>query len=139
MTTFEELKNRTLEEQIEGVNMAMKQASKPFKNSRTFAKETGLNVVFSKIEKYFNKKGYTFNEDKSIFVKQKQNTQQEENPDALILNYLKNEEKGTVKKGSFPLYEDAQKELQEIYEKYPYFSKTDILYVIIKEGVKSLK
>lgn len=139
MATFEELKNRTLEEQIEGVNMAMKQASKPFKNSRTFAKETGLNVVFSKIEKYYSKKGYTFNEEKSIFIKQKGNTQQEENPDTLILNYLKNDNKGTVKKGSFPLYEDAQKELQAVYEKYPYFSKTDILYVIIKEGVKNLK
>lgn len=139
MATFEELKNRTLEEQIEEVNMSMKQASKPFKNSRTFAKETGLNVVFSKIDKYFSKRGYAFDEKKNIFIKQKGNTQQEENPDTLILNYLKNDNKGTVRKGSFPLYEDAQKELQEIYEKYPYFSKTDILYVIIKEGVKSLK
>lgn len=139
MATFEELKDKKLEEQIEEVNIAMKQASKPFKNSRKFAKETGLNVVFSKIEKYFSKRGYTFNEEKSIFVKQKENNQQEEDPDNLILNYLKNEEKGTVRKGSFPLYADAQKELQAVYEKYPYFSKTDILYVIIKEGVKSLK
>lgn len=139
MATFEELKNKKLEEQVTEINELMKRASKPFKNSRTFSQETGLNVVFSKIEKYYNKKGYTFNEEKSIFIKQKGSTQQEENPDNLILNYLKNDNKGTVRKGSFPLYEDAQRELQEIYEKYPYFSKTDILYVIIKEGVKSLK
>lgn len=139
MATFEELKDKKLEEQIEEVNMAMKQASKPFKNSRKFATQTGLGVVFSVVEKYYNKKGYTFNEEKSIFVKQKGNNQQEEDPDNLILKYLKNDNKGTIKKGSFPLYEDAQKELQAVCEKYPYFSKTDILYVIIKEGVKSLK
>ena len=142
MTLFEEIVNKyEVQEQVEQVNDLIKKTNAPYKNSKRFVKDTGLGTVFCMIEKHFNKKGYEFNDAKSMFIKTEEIKADKEiiNVDAMILNYIKDEGKGKIRKGSFQMYEGAEKELKALYEKYPYFNKGDLLYVVIMEGIKNLK
>ena len=141
---FEELiKNKTLEEQATEINEMMKQTKAPYKNSKKFAKETGLGVVFSVVEKYFLRNGYSFINDEFVKVKPDQ-TQPKEEPvqtiskNDFIANYLM-KERNRNKKVTARISDNAEMELQELYEKYPYFNKGDLLYVVIMEGIKNLK
>lgn len=141
MTLFNEILSKyELEEQATEINKLMKQATKPFKNSRKFASQTGLGVVFSVVEKYFYRNNYIFDGGKNMFVKKEKADKEEvKNINDMIINYIMNEDKGTIRKGTFQMYEGAEKELKEIYSKYPYFNKSELLYVVIMEGVKNLK
>ena len=144
MTVFDEIKNKyELEEQANKVNKMMKQTNTPYKNSKRFAKETGLGVIFSVVEKYFIKNGYSFINDEFVKVKPDQ-TQPKEEPvqtiskNDFIANYLM-KERNRNKKVTARISDNAEMELQELYEKYPYFNKGDLLYVVIMEGIKNLK
>ena len=140
MTVFDEIKNKyELEEQANKVNKMMKQTNTPYKNSKRFAKETGLGVIFSVVEKYFLRNGYSFINDEFVKLPAKEiEPVKKESVNEMIVSYLINKT-GKGKHTSVLLADQTEKELKEFYDKYPYFNKSDLLNLVILEGVKNLK
>lgn len=134
VSKFDELIIQPIEVQVKEINEAVKRArtkNKPLDNSRTFAQDSGLGVVFSKVKLYMKKQGYLFNGIE--FVKDNR----KDNVDEVILQHVKSQT-GTLKKTSCQMYDNTSEELEEFFEKYSYFKKSDLLDVIIKEGLKNL-
>lgn len=131
---FEEIKEEGFESAKEKLNGAIKKAMQSGKNpvgSKTFKNDSGLGVVFSVVEKYFNSFNYIFNG--TEFVQDKVNSS-EFDVDIDILRFVKEHKKDECNKTTIKLCPEAERALNAFCEAHNTFSKQDIINYLICKG-----
>lgn len=137
---FNELKSLPIDQQVTELNSIMQKVTasgKPAKRSKTFAKDSGLGVCLSAVEKHMRAYNYVLSG--NAFILQEESAMREvankpdKNLTAVIIELHSHHESAAKK--SLLIYPTTTAALDQICERYSYLSKTDIVNALLLIGI----
>lgn len=141
---YKEFTKLPLEEKVSTINeiLAKVMASgKSPKRSKTFARDSGLGVCFSEIEKHLRAYNYVFDGTKFVKVEEYEANSVSKKPAKDMISVIMSSCQANQKvvKKSVLMYPSTLAEVDKLCKKYPYFKKADVFNAIICEGIKSFR